>query len=177
MDLNVAVRDLNVLWALGGVLARQEAFNPHGVSWYVDDNPAWPAVRTAAIQAALRKVRDYASALGGSLIFVEHVADVGLLTGSGEGPRVFREMAGRAASARGPVDGVEAPSLDTVLQEITAVIEARCRATGPPTSSATASSSCTQKNRYCGGTFGDPTVPGQCQYYGSGALDCQESAL
>lgn len=119
-----------MLQALGAVLARLEAFNLNGVSWYVDDdNPAWPSVRTAAMEAALRKARDYASALGGSLVSVEHVADVGLLAGSGEGPRVFREMAGRAASARGPVDGVEAPSLDPVPQEITAVVEARCRAT------------------------------------------------
>lgn len=133
VDLNVAVRDFSVLEALGAVFARQEAFNLNGVSWYVDDdNPAWPAVRTAAIEAALRKVRDYASALGGSLISVEHVADVGLLAGSGEGPRLFRAMAGRAASAGGPGDGMEAPSLDPVPQEITAVIEARCRATSAP---------------------------------------------
>jgi len=133
VDLNVAVRDFSLLEALGAVFARLEAFNLNGVSWYVDDdNPAWPALRTAAIEAALRKARDYAGALGGSLISVEHVADVGLLAGSGESPRVFRAMAGRAASAGGPGDGVEAPSLDPVPQEITAVIEARCRATSSP---------------------------------------------
>ena len=136
VGLNVAVRDFGMLEAVGAALAGQEAFNLNGVTWYVDDdNPAWPAVRTAAMEAALRKARDYAGALGGSLISVEHVADVGLLAGSGEGPRVARAMAAGAAIMGGPRDGFEAPSLDPVPQELTAVIEVRCRATSAPLAS------------------------------------------
>lgn len=50
--------------------------------WSVDDdNPDWALVRADAISAALFKGQDYASALGGSVVAVEHVADAGLLGG------------------------------------------------------------------------------------------------
>jgi hypothetical protein len=44
-------------------------------------------VRAAAIQAALRKGRDYAAALGGALQSVEHVADAGCCTARVAVPR------------------------------------------------------------------------------------------
>jgi len=126
----ITVRALDKLDALGAALATHENLHVHAVSWEVDwDNPAWPQVRAAAIRAAVRKGRDYAAALGGSLHRVEHIADVGLL-GGGE-PAHFR-----AASARSPLlagrggEESDAPSLDPVPQELTAVIEARFVATG-----------------------------------------------
>jgi uncharacterized protein YggE len=130
VELQLTSRDFGLLQALGAVFGEQEAFNVNSVNWYVDDdNPAWPAVRTAAIKAAVSKARDYAAALGTSLSSVEHVADVGLLGGSGQAPRVFMEKFGRAPSAAGAGGGVEeAPSLDPVPQELTAVVEARFRA-------------------------------------------------
>jgi hypothetical protein len=99
------------------------------VGWHVDwDNPAWPAVRAAAIQAAVRKGRDYAAALEGSLSSVEHIADAGLL----EGNNAPREFAFSSASARtgSPGGESEAPSLDPVPQELAAIIEARFTAAG-----------------------------------------------
>ena len=64
----IGVRAFELLDVLGGVLAAREAVTVQDVTWHVDwDNPAWPGVRTAAVQAAIAKGRDYAAALGGSL--------------------------------------------------------------------------------------------------------------
>jgi uncharacterized protein YggE len=132
VELQVTARDFGVLEALQAVFSGQEVFNVNNVNWYVDDdNPAWPEVRTAAINAAVSKARDYAAALGTSLTSVEHVADVGLLAGSGDAPRVLSRF-GRAASASGAGGGAGTPSLDPVPQELTAVVEARFRAATAP---------------------------------------------
>jgi uncharacterized protein YggE len=80
--VRVTVRDLDILDAVSAVLAADQSLNVHAVTWHVDwDNPAWPQVRAAAIQAAIHKGRDYAAALGGTLQQVEHVADTGLIGG------------------------------------------------------------------------------------------------
>jgi len=125
--VTVTVRDFELLDAL---LAAHEKVSVHQVTWDVDwDNPAWPEVRADAIQAAIRKGRDYATALGGSLRSVEHIADAGLLSGDSTQHRPTRAVAfGRAAHAAAgdPV----APSLDPVPQELTAIIEARLTADG-----------------------------------------------
>ena len=126
----ITVRAFDTLDALGAVLAGHEALSVHEVGWHVDwDNPAWPQVRAAAIQAAIRKGRDYAAALGGSLHNVEHIADAGLLGGD---TAQYRVTSGFLASAMsGRVDGEpDAPSLDPVPQELTATIEARFTAAG-----------------------------------------------
>jgi uncharacterized protein YggE len=126
----ITVRAFGLLDALGAVLAAHEAVSVRGVDWQVDwDNPAWPEVRAAAIQAAIRKGNDYAAALGGSLRTVEHVADAGLLGGDGPQPRFTgaSPMARVAAAAGGEPD---APSLDPVPQELVAIIEARFTASG-----------------------------------------------
>jgi len=126
----ITVRAFDTLDALGAVLAGHEALSVHEVGWHVDwDNPAWPQVRAAAIRAAIRKGRDYAAALGGSLHNVEHIADAGLLGGD---TAQYRVTSGFLASAMsGRVDGEpDAPSLDPVPQELTATIEARFTAAG-----------------------------------------------
>jgi uncharacterized protein len=125
----ITVRAFNTLDALGAVLASHEALSVHEVGWHVDwDNPAWPEVRAAAIRAAIRKGRDYAAALGGSLHNVEHIADAGLLGGGDSTQYRFasRAMAMNASGGGEP----DAPSLDQVPQELTATIEARFTATG-----------------------------------------------
>lgn len=125
----ITVRAFEVLDDLGAVLAGHETLSVHGVTWEADwDNPAWPGVRSAAIQAAIRKGRDYAAALGGSLDRVEHVADAGLL-GSGADSSSFRFTSGAAMRA-GVDGGSDVPALDPVPQELTAVIEARFTAAG-----------------------------------------------
>jgi uncharacterized protein len=126
----ITVRAFGLLDTLGALLAAHDAVSVRGVDWQVDwDNPAWPDVRAAAIQAAIRKGRDYAAALGGSLRSVEHIADAGLLGGDGAQPRFpgTSAMARMAAAAGGESD---APSLDPVPQELVAVIEARFTAGG-----------------------------------------------
>jgi len=124
----ITVRAFELLDSLGATLAAHDALHVHDVTWDVDgDNPARPEVRAAAIQAALRKGRDYAAALGGTLDRVEHIADAGLI-GRGDGAGFRFSGAARAARAGG--DEGEAPSLDPVPQELTAVIEARFTAAG-----------------------------------------------
>ena len=126
----IGVRAFDLLDGLGGVLAVHDAVTVHEVTWHVDwDNPAWPGVRAAAVQAAIAKGRDYAAALGGVLHGVEHIADDGLLSG-GNAPSGF---AGRYATTRAASRGEEepdAPSLDPVPQELAAIIEARFTAGG-----------------------------------------------
>jgi uncharacterized protein YggE len=134
VQVGVNVRDFGLLDALGAAFARHDAFDVRQVNWEVDDdNPGWPAVRADAIQAALRKGRDYAAALGTSLSRVQHVADTGLLGGSGDGPEglVVRRGRRRGAAFAAGVGGqdVDTPSLDPVPQELTAIIEARFQAT------------------------------------------------
>jgi uncharacterized protein len=125
----ITVRAFGLLDALGAVLAAHEAVSVHHVDWQVDwDNPAWPDVRAAAIQAAISKGRDYAAALGGSLRTVEHIADAGLLGGDGAQPRFSGASPMRAAAAAGGES--DAPSLDPVPQELVAIIEARFTAGG-----------------------------------------------
>jgi uncharacterized protein len=126
----IAVRAFELLDPLGAVLAAREAVSVQQVGWHVDwDNPAWPAVRAAAIQAAIRKGRDYAAALGGSLSSVEHIADAGLLEGD-HAPRGFAIASAYARTASPGGGESEAPSLDPVPQELAAIIEARFTAAG-----------------------------------------------
>ena len=124
----ITVRAFGLLDALGAVLAAHEAVSVHHVDWQVDwDNPAWPDVRAAAIQAAIAKGHDYAAALGGSLRTVEQIADAGLLGG---GNPEYRFSAGRTAYAAATGEESDAPSLDPVPQELVAIIEARFTAGG-----------------------------------------------
>ncbi len=125
--VRVTVRDLDILDAVSRVLAGDQSLNVHTVTWHVDwDNPAWAQVRSAAIQAAIQKGRDYAAALGGTLQHVEHVADTGLLGGDSAAyqppGRVLRAVSGSA-------DAPGTPALNPVPQELIATIEARFRTT------------------------------------------------
>lgn len=126
VSLRVAIRDLDALDGLSGVLAAAPGLNVHGVTWHVDwDNPAWPQVRAAAIRAAIGKARDYAAALGATVRHVEHIADPGLLGGD-TASHMVRGMAFRASSGG---DQPGTPALIPVPQELTATIEARFRTT------------------------------------------------
>jgi uncharacterized protein YggE len=124
----LAVRDLSRLRDLASVLARHESFRLHYVSWNVDEeNPGWSAVRREAIQAAVRRARDYAEALGTSLATVEQVADAGLLEEATHPSSRNELMAFASAAAPARTESPDAPSLDPVPQEISAVVEARFR--------------------------------------------------
>ena len=123
----LTVRELDTLDELTALLAGHDRLRVDEVQWGVDpDNPAWPVVRADAIRAAIRKGRDYAAALGGSLQSVEHLADAGLLGGTDQpygGAWVHQSGMARSGSR-----GV--PSLDPVPQTLTATIEARFVAVG-----------------------------------------------
>ena len=129
-ELLVVVRELPLLPDVAAALGRVAALRLHGVSWHVDPaNPAWPALRAEAIAAAIAKGRDYASALGGSLRRVVHVADAGLLGGDEGGRRGFDLAEPAAAMAFGGSPAV--PTLDPVPQQLHAVVEARLVADVP----------------------------------------------
>lgn len=123
-NLVVTIRDFALLGRLETVLTASDAVNVQNVAWSADpDNAAWALVRADAIHAALRKGQDYASALRGTITGVEHVADAGLLGGTGATDRVYAATSARMLSSPG------APSLDPVPQVLTATIEARLTAT------------------------------------------------
>lgn len=128
VSVSIMVRDFGVLDRLGDTLAGNDAFSVHHVAWLVDaDNPSWPDVRAAAIHAAIAKGRDYAAALGGELVRVEHIADAGLL-GGGQG--LHMQSRSLSAGYRADFGGAPAtPSLDPVTQELVAAIDARFVAT------------------------------------------------
>lgn len=120
----LTVRDFSLLAGVEAVITGRDEVEVHSVSWSVDDdNPAWTLVRADAVRAALAKAQDYAAALGGSVVSVEHVADPGLLGGApneGQPGLAYAAMAAAAPS--------ETPSLDPVPQLVTAFIEARLTA-------------------------------------------------
>lgn len=127
VTLTITVRQLDRLGDLGSLLARQQQLEVHQTMWGVDeDNAGWPIVRAEAIRAALRKGRDYADALGGNIVQVQHIADVGLL--GGDDSHAFRGPAPAEAASLG--GGGDTPSLDPVPQTLRATIEARLLATG-----------------------------------------------
>lgn len=129
VEVDIRVRDLAALQRVSDLLAQHESVHVQYVRWAVDDdNPAWPVVRAAAIEAAIQKGRDYAAALGGTLTRIDHVADIGLLGGDNSGGGWVEQQAvavsfgGRRAKH---ADDGDAPSLDPVPQLLRAAIEAR----------------------------------------------------
>lgn len=102
----VSVRDFALLNAVSGVLTSRDEADLHSVSRSVDeDNPEWALVRADAIHAALLKGQDYASALGGSIVAVEHVADAGLLGGETSGHIGWRQSGSFAEGVAGESSG------------------------------------------------------------------------
>ncbi len=122
ITLQVLVRDFALLERVSAAMTSEDAVRVHSVSWSVDeDNGEWAQVRADAIRAALLKGQDYAAALGGRIIRVDHVADAGLL-GCDSGGWATRTR-GVALSAMG--SSGEGVSLDPVPQVLHATIEAR----------------------------------------------------
>lgn len=123
VSVTIVVRDFSLLAGVTSAVAGRDAVEVHSVSWSVDeDNPQWALVRAEAIRAALLKGQDYATALGGTVVSVDHVADAGLL-GGGDNQGGGRPWSG--PSVRGAGGGVAEPSLDPVPQVLSATIEAR----------------------------------------------------
>ncbi len=114
----ITIRDFDLLGAVSMAVTGSDSLEIHSVSWSVDDeNAQWALVRADAIRAALVKGQDYAAALGGTVVSVDHVADAGLLGGDNHGVRSY----GMAAS----LGGGGQVSLDPVPQILNATIEAR----------------------------------------------------
>jgi uncharacterized protein YggE len=123
--VRVLVRDFSLVARVEALLGQVTHAELHSVNWSVDDdNAAWAQVRADAIHAALAKGRDYAAALGGSVVAVQQIADGGLLDGS---PSQERLLSARAASGSvgGGEDGI---ALDPAPQVVSAVIDARLSA-------------------------------------------------
>jgi uncharacterized protein len=131
LAVTLYVRDFARRDELDVLLARHEQLNVQWVGWHVDaDNPGWSAVRAAAIRTAILRGRDYAAALGGSLVRIDQVADAGLLGGGDSLPE--HHARGVMLASGAAADDGGAPSLDPVPQSLVAVIEARFTAAVPP---------------------------------------------
>lgn len=118
VSLLITVRDFSLLAGVTEAVTNRDSVEVHQVSWSVDDdNAQWALVRADAIRAALLKGQDYAAALGGTVVSVDHVADAGLLGGDNHGG-ITRSF-GLAAGGGGEM------SLDPVPQILSATIEAR----------------------------------------------------
>jgi len=117
VSLLITVRDFSLLAGAATTATGRDSVEVHSVSWSVDeDNAQWALVRAEAIRAALLKGQDYAAALGGTVVSVDHVADAGLLGGDNHGRRSF------AMAASG---GGGEMTLDPIPQILSATIEAR----------------------------------------------------
>ena len=126
-QIEIRVRDYSLLEALQAVLDGHDTLQLLFVNWQVDPtNPAWQDVRSGAIKDAVRRARDYAGALGGRLVRIQHVADLGLL-GANQPLSTVRLA---AAAPVQPQGGPAAPHLDPAPQLLTAAIEARFIAVG-----------------------------------------------
>lgn len=121
VTLLVNVRDFALLGGVAAAMTDRNSVQIHSVNWSVDDdNAEWALVRADAIHAALIKGQDYAAALGGRVVTIDHVADAGLL--GGDGGRVMQSRSvGYGASASLGDD----LTLDPVPQLVRATIEAR----------------------------------------------------
>lgn len=119
-SLSIHLRDFDLLARVEELSTSVPGFGFSSAAWTVDpDNPQWRAVRQEAVHEALRRARDYAEALGTTVLSVEHVADVGLLSAQPE-QRMY-------AAARSFDSGGSEATLDPVPQQLTATIEARFR--------------------------------------------------
>jgi uncharacterized protein YggE len=130
--VSIVVRDFSLLDVIGLTLAGVSDYRSSGVRWSVDTtNPAWAAVRADAVRGALAKARDYAAAVGGTVVRLDHLADAGLLNGAGAGSTESHAVP-LAGGRHGAPDGdTSAPSLDPVPQTVTATVDARVIATVP----------------------------------------------
>ena len=120
----IQLRDFALTDRVAVALASHEGYHGAQVGWSVDhDNAAWRRVRADAIAAAIRKAHDYADALHGTLVSLDHLADVGLLGAAEErSAHTFGVSAARLlrGTARKRV-----PSLDPEPQVLSATVEAR----------------------------------------------------
>ena len=129
-DIAVAVRDFDLLDRINAILTGNDQISIDGVRWSVDhDNPAWRGVRADAIQVAIAKGRDYATALGGMVTAIAHIADSGLLGSDRSFGSTERAVAPLGLSGGGQAG---TPSVDPVPQELHATIEMRLIATAAP---------------------------------------------
>lgn len=123
------LRDFTLLDTLEALVVEAANVRRRLVQWFVDrDNPEWRQVRAEAIRDAIGNGRDYAAALGGSLVSVDHLADVGLLGGDGgwrqRGLMPAVQLAGQGSPRR--------PGFHPQPIELEAVIEARLTASIAP---------------------------------------------
>lgn len=125
VSLLITVRDFSLFAGVSAAMTRSDSIEVYSVTWSVDDdNAQWALVRGDAIRAALLKGQDYAVALGGSVVSVDHVADAGLLGGDSHG---LGRMTNYGASLS--AGGADDLSLDSSPQILSATIEARLTAT------------------------------------------------
>ena len=132
----MTVRDFARLGELLAQVASQDLTEVDGPWWSLrPGSTADRDARAAAVQDALQRARDYASALGCEVTALVELADVGLLSDGLEshGPMRVMAAAGMATRFRGPDEPDEFTfDISPEKQVVRASVEARFRISPPP---------------------------------------------
>lgn len=130
--VRIVVKDFAVLGEMVTDLADAEGRAVDGPYWSLRrDSPVYREARGQAVGEAVQRAREYADALGSSLIALLELADTGLSTGGAQVPQ-YRAMYGMASRAPGGADdSPPALDLEPPRQSVNAAVEARFSASQP----------------------------------------------
>jgi len=130
---NIAVTGFDRIGELMAQLAGQEHAEVGGPWWELrPDSPVYRQARVAATGDAVRRARDYASALGSDLLSLVELADARLLSdGAGQGEHGPRLAARLPQRTRVAAPEEFAFDLAPVKQTVRATVEARFRISQP----------------------------------------------
>jgi uncharacterized protein YggE len=126
-SVTVQITEFSVLGELLGRVVADAAFRVDGPYWSLQpDSPVILRARTDAVHDAVRRAREYAKALGGTITEVREVSDIGL-GGAGAFP-----MATPAAGMMHGTRSMESVEFDVtpVSQTVHGLVEARFTMTG-----------------------------------------------
>ncbi|NUR25708.1 MAG: SIMPL domain-containing protein [Catenulispora sp.] len=131
--IRIVVKDFAVLGEMVTKLADGEGRAVDGPYWSLRrDSEVYRRARNEAVGEAVRRAREYAEAVGSTLVELLELADTGLSSGGAPQPQ-GRAMYAMAAAAPGGAayDGPPALNLEPVRQSVYAAVEARFSGTQP----------------------------------------------
>jgi uncharacterized protein YggE len=129
-SLRVTLSHFPALEELIGALMHQELVSVRGPDWRLrPSSPAFRQARLDAVQDAIRRARDYAEAVGGTVTELLELADVGLMAGGGT-PHATAARAASLFRGAGPDEQVPI-SLTPEPQIVRGLVDARFAMTAP----------------------------------------------
>jgi len=129
--VRIVVKDFTVLGEMVTKLADGEGRAIDGPYWTLRrDSEVYQRARTEAVGEAVRRAREYATAVGSTLIELLELADTGM-SGAGAPRAQGRAMYAMAAAGGAVDDGVPALDLEPVRQNVYAEVEAWFSGTQP----------------------------------------------